>query len=86
MRIGDSEEWLLRTPDRALLLPISVPAGDPPRQARLYVKPEDRWEVNDLALREDEQTQALEKTLRQFAQATRRPGPLEYPPLPTVEG
>jgi arylsulfatase A-like enzyme len=82
LRVGHSEEWLLRAPDLALLLPISVPAGDPPRQPQLYVKPDDRWEVNDLAPRQPEQAEALEKTLRAFVEATMRPGPLEYPPLP----
>jgi arylsulfatase A-like enzyme len=82
LRIGESEEWLLRTQDRALLLPIAVPAGDPPRRAQLYIKPDDRWEMNDLALREEEQARLLERTLREFVEATRRRGPLEYPALP----
>jgi arylsulfatase A-like enzyme len=82
LRLGDSEEWLLRTPERALLVPIQVPAGDPPRQAQLYVKPDDRWEVNDLAQRHGEEAEQLHQTLRAFVEATRHPGPLLFPPLP----
>jgi hypothetical protein len=82
LRIDDSEEWLLRTPDFAFLLPISVPAADPPRRPQLYAKPDDRWEVNDLAPRHEEYTELLEKTLRQVVAATHQPGALVYPPLP----
>jgi len=81
LRIGDSEEWLLRTPERALLLPVAVPAGDPPRSAQLYVKPDDRWEVNDLAQRYADEAAQLHDTLRAFVEATLRPGPLVAPPL-----
>jgi arylsulfatase A-like enzyme len=82
LRVGASEEWLLRTPELALLLPISTLDGDPPRQPQLYAKPDDRWEVNDLAPRHEEYVQELGKTLRQCIAAMRAPGPLEYPPLP----
>jgi arylsulfatase A-like enzyme len=82
LRIGDSEEWLLRTPERALLLPIQVPVGDPLRALQLYVKPDDRWEVNDLAQRYADEADGLQATLRAFVDATRRPGPLSVPPLP----
>jgi arylsulfatase A-like enzyme len=81
-RVGDGEEWLLRTTERALLLPIAMPAGDVPRQVQLYVKPDDRWEVNDLALRYEEEARQLEQVLRAFMAASERPGALEYPPLP----
>jgi arylsulfatase A-like enzyme len=78
LRVGESEEWLLRTPERALLLPVRVPADDPPRRLQLYVKPDDRWEVNDLAQRSEEETQGLETTLRTLVAAT-RPGSLGSP-------
>jgi arylsulfatase A-like enzyme len=82
LRMGESEEWLLRTADRALLVPIRVPADDPPRRVQLYVKPDDRWEVNDLALRFEEEAEQLAQVLRCFVEATRGPEPLVYPPLP----
>ncbi len=82
LRDGASEEWLLRTPELAFLLPISLPDGDSPRRPQLYAKPDDRWEVNDLAPRHEEYVQELEKSLRQCVAAARAPGPLEYPVLP----
>ena len=48
LRLGEREEWLLRTPEWAYLLPVAGPPDEVPRQPRLYVKPDDRWEVNDV--------------------------------------
>jgi arylsulfatase A-like enzyme len=64
LRMGGGEEWLLRTPERALVLPIQVPDGDRPRQCQLYVKPDDRWEANDLSSRHEEEAEQLRQTLR----------------------
>jgi arylsulfatase A-like enzyme len=75
-------EWALRTPDRAYLLPVRSVPGDPPRAARLYVKPDDRWEVNDLVQHHLEGAERLETTLRDFVAAACRPGPFAPPPLP----
>jgi arylsulfatase A-like enzyme len=73
--------WALRTPEWGLVLPLRVPEGDPPRGPQLYVKPDDRWEVNDVVQHRLELAESLEKVLRGFVEATRRPGPLEIPPL-----
>jgi arylsulfatase A-like enzyme len=81
-RSGDSEEWALRTSEWAGLLPMQVPQGDPPRPPRLYVKPDDRWEVNDVRQQQLDLAEGLERTLREFAAAVRHPGPLEAPSLP----
>jgi hypothetical protein len=63
---------LLRTPDWAFHLPhASAP--------RLYVKPDDRWEVNDVRPRQEELVEQLTATARAFAVAVDRPGSLEYP-------
>lgn len=76
-KLSGGEEWMLRTPTAALILPISGP-DDEPRKAQLYVKPDDRWEVNDVSSRQPEDTESLEKILRdcmntQGAQAQGRP-------------
>lgn len=63
------------------MLPIRPWPGDPPRRPRLYVKPDDRWEVNDVIQHHLELGDALEQTLRCFAEAARRPGPLQVPDL-----
>jgi arylsulfatase A-like enzyme len=69
-RIGGSAEWALRTPEWAYLLPLSNSEGDPPRSPRLYVKPDDRWEVNDVYAHHPELVEQLDKTLRQFVAST----------------
>jgi arylsulfatase A-like enzyme len=69
-------EWLLQT------------TRNGERAPRLYVQPDDRWEVNDLAPRSPEFVEALEKTLAAYLQGLAEPGPLRYPefPSPTREG
>jgi arylsulfatase A-like enzyme len=84
VRVGEAVEWTLRTPDWAFLLPVSTAAGAPPGGPQLYVKPDDRWEVNNVVQHHLELSERLEQTLRGFVEATRRPGRLQLPPLPDV--
>lgn len=77
LRLGEEEQWLLRTPEWALHLPIA-PAG---AAARLFVKPDDRWEVNDVSTRQPEAVDRLESTLRHFAKDVCQPGRFIYPPV-----
>jgi arylsulfatase A-like enzyme len=67
---GNGMEWALRTRDWALLLPAENGAGQPVAQAQLYVKPDDRWEVNDVRQRHLELAEELEARLRAFASST----------------
>jgi hypothetical protein len=80
LRVGDTVQWALRTPAWALLLPLEK--GSEPK---LYVKPDDRCEVNDVAQHHLERADALVQTLRAFVQTTTVPGPLVVPPLPEEE-
>jgi arylsulfatase A-like enzyme len=64
LALGYSVEWAIRTPQWALLLPLSTPPEDPPRAPQLLVKPEDRWEVNDVRQHHLELAEELEQTLR----------------------
>src|SRR5262249_9659437 len=48
LAVGGGIEWALRTTEFAFLYPVLTAPGDSPRQAQLYIKPEDRWEVNDV--------------------------------------
>lgn len=64
-----SADWLYLQPDSA--------AG-----ARLYVKPEDRWEVSDVRLQFTDQADRLAQAVQTYVEAARRPGPLQVPPLP----
>lgn len=71
------DAWLLRTPELAFHL---APAAAP----RLFVKPDDRWEVNDVRTRQPELADQLEAVLRAFGEAVARPGALVYPPFSSV--
>lgn len=82
LRAGDTVEWALRSPDWYFLLPVSSAPSDPPLESELYVKPDDRWEVNNVRQHHLEFAEQLEQTLRGFVDATRRPGPLRPPELP----
>jgi arylsulfatase A-like enzyme len=85
LKLGEAVEWVIRTPEWALLLPLAVPEGDPPRGPRLYAKPDDRWEVNDVRQHHLELAEHMEEVLRGYAEAARRPGPLEAPALRDVK-
>jgi arylsulfatase A-like enzyme len=79
VQAGDAVEWSLRTLEWAFLLP----AAAAPR--RLYVKPDDHWEINNVLQHHLELAEGLERTLLGFVEATRRPGALEPPALPVME-
>ncbi len=83
--LAGAEEWALRTPEWVLLLPVQSVPGDAPRGRQLYIKPEDRWEVNDVAQHHLELTDHLEETLRAFVDAAQQPGPLRVPVLRDAE-
>jgi arylsulfatase A-like enzyme len=85
LRVGGAVEWALRTPAWGFLLPVRVPPEDPPRTPQLYVKPDDRWEVNNVVQHHLELAEHLEQVVRGFAEADRRQGPLQPPPLRDVE-
>jgi arylsulfatase A-like enzyme len=63
-----------------------IPSTEPGREPQLYVKPDDRWEVNDVHQHHLELTDVFEQTLREFSAAVARPGPLVAPALPKVDG
>jgi arylsulfatase A-like enzyme len=84
-RAGGGMEWALRTAAWACILPVTSPEGDAPREPQLYVKPDDRWEVNNVRQHHLELAEHLEEVLRGFVTAARRPGPLQPPPLRDVE-
>jgi arylsulfatase A-like enzyme len=81
LRLGERLEWALRTPEWSFILPEAAPPDDPPRLPQLYVKPDDRWEVNNVLQHHLEWAEHLEQTLRGFVKATRQPGPLQPPEL-----
>ncbi len=80
-QVAKGVEWSLRTLEWAFLLPVEANTAP-----RLYVKPDDRWEVNNVLQHHLELAEGLERTLRGFVEAARRPGMLEPPGLPEMEG
>jgi arylsulfatase A-like enzyme len=80
VQVGDGIEWALRTPDWSNLLPVSA-SREGQRSPQLFVKPDDRWEVNNLIQHHLEWSEQLERTLRDFVAASRQSGPLQAPPL-----
>jgi arylsulfatase A-like enzyme len=82
MQTGETIEWALRTPRWGSMLPVYFAADDAPRQPQLYLKPDDRWEVNNVRQHHLDLAEHLEQTLRGFVEASRRPEPLQPPELP----
>jgi len=73
------ETWLLRSLDWAFHRPIARPDVEAPGPPNLFVKPEDRWEVNNLYQQQIETADEMTKVLDAFAAAIQQPGPLRYP-------
>lgn len=65
LELAGAAEFALRTDEWALLLPTKPYPDDPPREAMLFEKPDDQWEVNDLRARHTERAEELELLLRQ---------------------
>jgi arylsulfatase A-like enzyme len=63
-RIGARSEKAVRTAEWALLLPGDRGSDDALRPRQLFAKPDDRWEVNNVAEREFEKAEELERLLR----------------------
>ncbi len=85
LRQDGASEWCLRAPGWAFLLPGESVPGDPPRERQLYVKPDDRWEVNDVIQHHLERADAFEQTLKAFVAVSQRPGPFAPPALRDIE-
>jgi arylsulfatase A-like enzyme len=63
LELNGAAEAAIRTDEWALLLPLKVPEGET-REALLFEKPDDRWEVNDLRPRNIERADELEAALK----------------------
>lgn len=62
LRVGEAAEASLRTEEWCYLLPLENTLE---REPRLYRKPEDRWEMNNLLQHFPEVAEELDKTLRE---------------------
>jgi hypothetical protein len=81
LQICDAIEYALQTPDEKVMVPL-VTNSDPLRNPMYFVKPDDRWEVNDIRQHYLDRAESLERTLREYVDASAKPGPLTVPPLP----
>ena len=77
LQIGEAIEYALQTPDEKVILPVAVPASDPPRGPMYFVKPDDRWEVNDVRQHHLDRAEDLDRTLREFVTGQAANGLLE---------
>lgn len=82
----DVEEFAIRTLAWHLVVPIEPDPDDEPRGVRLFRKPEDRWEQNDVVGQHPEVADQLELVLRRFAEALGRDTLAALPPLRDVGG
>jgi arylsulfatase A-like enzyme len=64
LRSNGAEEWALRTLDWSFLLPVRVPTNELPRGPQLYIKPDDRHEVNNVIHHHSELAEEMESRLR----------------------
>ena len=77
MECQGGREIARRTATEAILLPLQVPEDDDPREPQFYLKPDDRWEVNDVRSQFLDRAEELEAELRLFATGiTSSPRPL----------
>ena len=67
--IGERGQRAIRTPAWYLRLPPAESEVEPRSPAELYAKPDDRWEVNDVADRCSETAEALQTALAEFETA-----------------
>jgi arylsulfatase A-like enzyme len=80
LQIGGAIEWCLRTPEWSFILPV---CGEGDRRPQLYVKPDDRWEVNDVIQHHPEKAETFERLLREYLDRAYRAGPMQAPALPS---
>lgn len=76
LKLKEHGEWAIRTPEWSLILPGEAALE---RASRLYRKPDDRWEVNNLRQHHYDLAENLERTLRDFV-ATAGVSPIGGPP------
>lgn len=83
--LGEASELALQAPEVKVILPTKLPPDDPPRTPMFFVKPDDRWDVNDLRQQNLDYAEQMERTILEFVAAAERPGPLVAPSLPQRE-
>ncbi|HZU38618.1 MAG TPA: hypothetical protein VFA18_22015, partial [Gemmataceae bacterium] len=78
-------EWALRTPQWSFLMPVRQEVDDNPRPRQLYVRPDDRWELNDLMQHHLPLADHLAEVLHEFATRSKSPETFQLPALRDVD-
>ena len=73
---GDEPCHAIRTPDRLLVSArepdlAAAPAAGASAHRRLYLLPEDRWQINDVAAQSPDDVERLEQQLQEFSESLR---------------
>src|SRR5262249_54454632 len=63
---SEAAEYVLQTADVKIIVPQRILPGDPLRTPMFFVKPDDRWEVNNLWQQNLDYAEELEKTLHAY--------------------
>jgi arylsulfatase A-like enzyme len=70
LRSNEAEECAVRTKEWSFLLPVRIPEGDSSRGPQLFVKPDDRHEVNNVVQHNLELAETMEQNLRARNEST----------------
>ena len=81
MEVDGFESWLLRSLAWAFHLPTKFPVDADPSKPKLYVKPDDRWEVNDFWQQQVDRADEFERALREFIATLAQTDEPRYPPI-----
>ena len=83
--VGNSAERALRTPGWLLRVPpAEASLDDAEITAELYVKPDDRWEQNDVSIRCPDIVEGLKQVLDEFLSAAQENDPEKLTSLDEV--
>jgi hypothetical protein len=82
--LGGGAERALRTPAWYLRRPGSDDSRPSPEGCELFVKPDDRWEQNEISSRCADVTERLAEVLQQFQQWTESGQQASLPPLEDI--
>jgi len=66
LELNGGREVARRTATEAILLPLTVPEDDDPREPQFYLKPDDRWEANDVRSEFLDRAEEFEAELRRL--------------------
>jgi arylsulfatase A-like enzyme len=85
LRLENYVEWALRTPKWSFVLPVHPVVSEALSKPTLFVKPDDRWDVNDVVQHHWALADRFALVLKGFVEATKQLGPFRPPLLGDLE-